>query len=114
MQRTVVGALRSLETGMEAIPARLQFSRGAEDHVVVLWRNVIVGFVPPTHRDELRRQLDDAVTAPLVADGHVRRHDGVWRVWAGPAWPVAEGPPQPPPDEIDPPSNAIFGFPLRS
>jgi len=93
--------------------ARLTLDDGAEGRVVVLWENVVVGFVPAAHTPGLRPQLRAARPASLVADGRVLEHAGLWRVWVGPPWP-SEAPPPPPPDELGPPPDTILGIPWRT
>lgn len=110
MQRAIV-PLTMPDDG-SGIPAQLEFTAGAEGRVVVQWRNRFVGFVPPSHEEMIGRQLAVAGKIRLVADGEVRRHGDLWRIWAGPA--VADGAPPPPPpiDEIPPETPTIFGIPI--
>ncbi|WP_413452596.1 hypothetical protein AA0Y32_09965 [Georgenia phoenicis] len=108
LQRAIVTALGADARGRPEVRARLELSAGAEGRVVVVWRNVIVGFVPPDHAAPLRRQLEAAGRATLVAAGSVVRADGQWRIWLGEGTPVGE----PPADELTPPPATIFGISL--
>lgn len=110
MQQMIAGTRSSGERRLAVVPARLRFTAGIEGRVVVLWRNTIVGFVPEDRAGDLRRQLTEAGAAHLVADGEVRGHSGLWRVWVG-SWP--DGPvPAPAADEIVPAPTRIFGIPV--
>ena len=110
MQRILRGTMTSAERRLAAVPAQLHFAAGMEGRVVVLWRNTIAGFVPGDRLADLRRQLTDAGEARLVADGEVREHAGLWRVWVG-HWPPAVVP-EPPVDEIAAEPTRILGIPL--
>ncbi|MCM3659731.1 hypothetical protein M3148_01795 [Georgenia satyanarayanai] len=108
MQRAIITALAGAECSRSAVPARVELSPGAEGRVVVVWRNVIVGFVPPDHAAPLRGQLAAAGKATLVAPGLVVAAGGQRRVWVGEGAPVGE----PPADELAPPLTTIFGINL--
>ncbi|MFC4553769.1 hypothetical protein [Georgenia faecalis] len=113
VQHAIVSALTAAERAGAGGPATLQLSPGAEGRVVVQWRNLIVGFAPPTSAASLRRQLEAAGKAPVVLDGRVVvAPDGLWRIWAGPGEPVGP-PPGAEADEIAPATSAIFGIALR-
>lgn len=89
----------------------IEFTAGADNRVVTLWRNTIVGFVPDREVPGLQRQLKDAGPARLVSEAHLTKYDGLLRIWAGP-WPGKDNLPTPPPDEIEPEPNKIFGVPF--
>lgn len=112
LQATIRSAFE-LGEGGGPLAVELGFALGAAGRVVVVWRNRNVGFVPPDHLPDLRRQLGAAGGARLVAPGVVY-HDGTWlRVWVGPA---PQGPlPRPPAgyDLLPAPPTTIFGFTLR-
>lgn len=110
MQRAIVPPI--IPDDGSGIPAHLEFTAGAEGRVVVQWRNRFVGFVPPSHEEMIGRQLAVAGKIRLVADGEVRRHGDLWRIWAGPAVPDGAPPPPPPIDEIPPETPTIFGIPI--
>lgn len=111
LQATIRSAFE-LGEGGGPLTVELGFASGAAGRVVVVWRNRNVGFVPPDHLDDMRRQLGAAGSAPLVAPGVVY-HDGTWlRVWVGP---VPRGPLPAPPagyDLLPAPPTTIFGFTL--
>ena len=122
LQRSIVQALGADRHAGRALPAELQIQRGRGAHVVVVWRNSIVGFVPPAHvalmRNELARYDERAV---VLVDGsvHPEEHDpprdgddahGVlWRVWLGPE---PEEYPEPPADldTLPVPERTVFGM----
>ncbi|TNC17457.1 hypothetical protein FHE66_10325 [Georgenia sp. 311] len=112
LQRSVAEARRTSRAPGET-RAELLLQDGAEGRVVVLWHNVIVGFVPAEHAPELRGQLAAARPASLSAVGHLLEHEGLWRIWVGPRWP-GERPPRVPPDELGPPPDTILGIPWRT
>lgn len=108
MQRAIITALGAAERAHPRVPARLELSPGAEGRVVVVWRNVIVGFVPPEHAAPLRRQLEVAGKATLVSAGVVVEVGGRRRIWAGEGDPTGS----PPVDELAAPPTTIFGMNL--
>lgn len=108
MQRAIVTALAGAERSGSAVRARVEFSPGAEGRVVVAWRNVIVGFVPPDRAAPLRDQLEAAGKGTLVAPGSVVEVGGQRRIWVGEGEPAGE----PPADELAPPPTTIFGINL--
>ena len=114
MQRSVLEALGlGARPAPPVVPARLHVERGADARLVLVWRNVIVGFVPPDATGPLTAALDEAGDATLVVDGAVHHVDGTWRVWVGPVPP--EGFP-PVPDGLDTlaaPEVTILGVPVR-
>lgn len=111
LQATIRSAFE-LGEGGGPMSVELAFAPGAAGRVVVVWRNRNVGFVPPDHLDDMRRQLEAAGNARLVAPGLVY-HDGTWlRVWVGQA---PQGPLPVPPagyDLLPAPPTTIFGFTL--
>lgn len=111
MRHAIVGALTGAECARSAASATLVFETGAEERVVVVWRNRFVGFVPPSHAAPLRDRLATAGRARLVTEGQVLERDGVWRVWAGPGAPDDAAPG--PADELAPPPPRIFGMVIR-
>lgn len=115
LQRSFRAALHVAErTAGQPVPADVEVSRGAGDRVVLAWRNVLVGFVPESHRELLAAQVDAARPAVLEAPGVVHRSDGLWRLWVGPA--PGDGtfpPPEPGLDSLPAPQDTILGVPLR-
>lgn len=113
LQRALVGVLTGAERAeRRTTTTQLEFSPGAEGNVVVLWRNAIVGFVPPARTEPLRRQLRDIGKATLVSDGHALDDGNLWRIWVGQGEPDSP-PPGPEADQIPPAPNTIFGIALR-
>jgi len=114
MQRSILAALGLGERPAPAlVPARLEVVRGADERLVLVWRNVIVGFVPPDAAPTLAAGLEAAGGASLVVRGTVHRTDGVWRVWVGEV--PADGFP-PVPGDLDTlaePTPTILGVPVR-
>jgi len=114
MQRSILAALGLGERPAAAVvPARMHVERGADERLVLVWRNVIVGFVPADAVGTLDAALEAAGDAALVVQGCVHRTDGTWRVWVGDV--PAEGFP-PVPDGLDTlpaPELTILGVPVR-
>ena len=114
MQRSILEALGlGARPAPAVVPARLRVERGADTRLVLVWRNVIVGFVPPDAGGPLTTALEDADGAAVVVDGAVHHLDGTWRVWLGP---VPDGGFPPLPDGLDTlaaPEDTILGVPLR-
>ncbi|WP_193311409.1 hypothetical protein [Georgenia satyanarayanai] len=109
MQRAIGTALGGADRSRSVVAAHLELSAGAEGRVVVVWRNVIVGFVPPDHAPPLLPQIEAAGRATVVAPGRVVERDGQLRIWAGEGEPTG----RPPTDELSPPPATIFGIALR-
>ncbi|ADG75140.1 conserved hypothetical protein [Cellulomonas flavigena DSM 20109] len=114
MQRSVLEALGlGARPAPTVVPARLQVERGADTRLVLVWRNVIVGFVPPDAAAPLVAALEGAAGATLVVDGAVHHVDGTWRVWVGPV-PTDGFPPVPEGlDTLAAPDVTILGVPVR-
>jgi len=112
MQAALKSALHVGEGKGTPILADVAFGQGSGERVVVQWRNRYVGFVPSSHRADLRGQLASAGRAPLVAEGLVYWDGEWWRIWVGPV--PDHGPPPVGPgyDELEPPPPTIFGVPL--
>lgn len=115
LQRSLAEALTSREQAARApVPAELRLSRGAGDRLVVTWRNVIVGFVPPDEVPLLGPQLPPGRRDELEVPGVVDHSTGMWRVWVG--TPPDGGFPLPgiELDTLPPPEDLVAGgFPLR-
>lgn len=114
MQRSVLEALGlGARPAPTVVPARLHVEHGADARLVLVWRNVIVGFVPPDAAAPLAAALDGAGGATVVVDGAVHHLEGVWRVWVGPV-PADGFPPVPEGlDTLTVPEDTILGVPLR-
>lgn len=96
----------------EPVAAELQLDPGKGGRVVLVWRNVVVGFVPPAHEADLRGQLNRAGKGRLVCPGQVYRDGDVWRVWVGARPPVEHPAPEPGTDRLSAPPTRIFGLAL--
>lgn len=112
LQQGIRSALTAVETARQVAPAELTIEKGADERLVVLWRNFIVGFVPESHLAPLGRQLEDHER--LTTRGAAHLHGREWRIWAGPPWPADQGPPPYPQPTIQPAPAAIFGVQLRN
>ncbi|MBO0925386.1 hypothetical protein J1G44_12960 [Cellulomonas sp. zg-ZUI199] len=114
MQRSILAALGMGDRPAPArVPARLVVEHGADDRLVLVWRNVIVGFVPADAAPPLAAALAAAGDASLVVPGVAHRSDGTWRVWVGD---VPDDGFPPVPDDLDtlpPPEQTILGVPVR-
>jgi hypothetical protein len=112
LQTSFTAALDARERAAgDPVNAELVVEPGRGELVVLVWRNVVVGFVPPAHRDTLREQLAVAGNARLVTSGQVFRRDDTWHVWVGPpraAFPETE----PGTDRLAAPPCTIFGIAL--
>ncbi|UZN01833.1 hypothetical protein [Cellulomonas sp. S1-8] len=114
MQRSILAALGLGERPAAVdVPARMRVERGADDRLVLVWRNVIVGFVPASAAPALAAALEAAGDAALVVRTLVHRADGTWRVWVGDVPPdgfplVPEGL-----DTLAAPELTILGVPVR-
>lgn len=122
LQRAIVQVLGADKTGGVPVPAELQLEPGRGDALVVVWRNMIVGFVPPERAGGLAARLPRGRAVGVVPgcvhpevhdvprDGD-DRHGVLWRIWAGP---VPEVFPEVPEglDRLAVPERTILGIPL--
>lgn len=96
------------------VPVELTVERGAGDRLVVVCRNLVVGFVPASAAVPLTSVLAGAgKRARVVVPGTVHDDAGVWRVWVGP---LPDGGLPGVPDDADrlpPKEPTIVGIPLR-
>lgn len=99
-------------TAGEPVRAELQLEPGKGGRVVVVWRNVVVGFVPPAHEADLRGQRNRAGKDRLVSPGQVYRDGAVWRVWVGPRPPAGHRAPEPGADRLAAPPTRVLGLAL--
>ncbi len=113
-RQPIRSALTGAEVRQALVPVEVAFGRGAEERVVVLLRNFIVGFVPEDRATDIRVQLAAAGQARLTTSARVHQEDGEWRIWAGPPWPDGASPPDYPAPTIRPSPPAIFGIQLRT
>lgn len=110
LQASIVGTLSADERRHDEVATTVQFARGTQGRVVVVWRNRNVGFAPAAAAPGLLAQLDRAGRAGLVAPATVRRDGEFWRVVVG-GEPGA-GAPLRAHDELEPPPFTLFGVPL--
>ncbi|KQR17486.1 hypothetical protein ASF78_09455 [Cellulomonas sp. Leaf334] len=112
LQTGLSAALTGAERGSAPAPVALTFETEGGEHVVIVCRNHTVGFVPPSHEESVRAQLDAAGRAHLQTTGQVYRDGDGWRLWVGP--PRSDGFPAPEPgaDTLAPPQRRIFGLAL--
>lgn len=122
LQRAIVQALGRDRAVGAPVPAELVLEQGREGALVVVWRNAIVGFVPPDRTPALAARLPGGQDVGVVTgcvfpkvhevprDGD-DRHGVLWRVWAGP---VPESFPEVPEglDRLAVPERTILGIPL--
>ncbi len=122
LQRAIVQVLGADKTGGVPVPAELRLEPGRGDALVVVWRNMIVGFVPPERAGGLAARLPGGRAVGVVPgcvhpemhdvprDGD-DRHGVLWRIWAGP---VPEVFPEVPEglDRLAVPERTILGIPL--
>jgi hypothetical protein len=113
LQRSLTAALRADERAARRdVPTVLEIGPGSGDVLVVIWRNLVVGFVPPDEAMRLRQLLPTPPVA-LTIRGVVRWDGGLWRVWVGD--PPDEGFPASTPhhDTLPEPEDTLLGIPLR-
>lgn len=118
LQTSLGAALTPAERAAGApVPAEAVLDAGRDDALVVVVRNLVVGFVPPERADDLAGQVAAARRrgrgARLVAPALLHRDAGLWRVWVGP---VPDGGVPAPDDTADvlaAPDPAVLGIPLR-
>ncbi|WP_456787138.1 hypothetical protein [Cellulomonas sp. P5_C5] len=114
----VAGEAPALQVGLAAArsgdSARvgLTFETEGGSHVVLVCRNRIVGFVPPSHEEPVRAQLAAAGRAHLVALGQIYRDADGWRLWVGPPRTGEFPAPEPGADTLAAPQRRIFGLAL--
>jgi len=113
LQIGLASALTGAERGAtEPVRVELRFETEGGEHVVLVCRNHTVGFVPPSHEEDVRAQLAAAGRAHLETSGQIYRVGDGRRLWVGP--PRAGGFPAPEPgaDTLAPPQRRIFGLAL--
>lgn len=113
LQTSMHAALSGGERGAgEPVPVELVIGAGTGDLLVLVCRNLVVGFVPAERAASLAPQLARAGKARLVAPGRLYLDCGLWRVWVGVV--PADGLPAAPPDldRLAAPELTVFGVPL--
>jgi hypothetical protein len=113
LQTGFASALTGVERGATApVPVDLTFETEGGSHVLVVCRNRVVGFVPPSREGSVRAQLAAAGRARLETSGQVFRADGGWRLWVGPPRAGDFPDPEPGADTLGAPRRTIFGVAL--
>ncbi|WP_421735503.1 hypothetical protein [Cellulomonas sp.] len=114
LQTGFVGALGPAERASHA-PVHVELTLESEGgrRIVVVCRNHVVGFVPPSHEEAVRAQLAAAGRARLETPGQAF-HDaeGWWRLWVGPPRAGDFPGPEPGADTLGVPRRKIFGISL--
>ncbi|KQY46490.1 hypothetical protein [Cellulomonas sp. Root137] len=114
LQTAFAGALIPAERAAQA-PVRVDLTLETEGggRVVVVCRNHVVGFVPPSREESARAQLAAAGRARLETSGQVFRDaEGWWRLWVGPPRTGAFPAPEPGADTLGEARRKIFGIAL--
>lgn len=95
------------------VPVELVIDAGQGDLLVVVCRNLVVGFVPEERTASLAPQLAQAGKARLVVPGRLYPDGDLWRVWVGAV--PADGLPAAPRDldRLAAPKLTVFGVPLQ-
>jgi len=115
LQTSLHAALTAAEraTGA-AVPVEVAFGDGRDGGLVVVCRNLVVGFVPGPRVAGLLAQRDDAGRrARLVAPGRLHLEGALWRVWVGPVPDGGVPDADEAADVLAPPEPAVLGIPLR-
>ncbi len=111
LQRSFDTALHVRERAARGdVVTTVEISRGAGERVVVSWRNLVVGFVPPDRVAPFDAVLPADLRAHVVVPAVVHPVAGLWRVWVGE--PPADGYPPPPPglDTLPVPEDTMLGI----
>ncbi|WP_315094319.1 hypothetical protein [uncultured Cellulomonas sp.] len=114
LQTAFAGALTPAER-RSPDPVRVDLSLETEGggRVVVVCRNHVVGFVPPSHEQSLLAQVAAAGRARLETSGQMYREaEGWWRLWVGPPRAGHFPAPEPGADTLGEPTRRIFGLAL--
>ncbi len=114
LQTAFADALVPAERAAHA-PVRVDLTLETEGggRAVVVCRNHVVGFVPPSREESVRAQLAAAGRARLETPGQVFRDtEGWWRLWVGPPRSGAFPAPEPGADTLGVPRRKIFGIAL--
>ncbi|HEY0187368.1 MAG TPA: hypothetical protein VGC67_07770 [Cellulomonas sp.] len=113
LQASVLSALTAVERATGGpVPVLLEVDAGRPPRLVLVCRNLVVGFVPEACAGPLDAQRTAAGRARLVVPGLLHRDERLWRVWAGPV--PAEGLPAVPPgtDTLAAAPVTVLGIPL--
>lgn len=114
LQTGFAGALTPAERrAHEPVNVELTLETEGGRRVVVVCRNHVVGFVPPSHEESVRAQVVAAGRARLETAGQVyRSEEGWWRLWVGPHRTDGFPSPEPGAETLGTPRRTIFGFGL--
>lgn len=114
LQTAVCNALTATERGVaRPVPVDLVIDAGRGTRLVVVCRNLVVGFVPEAIAVPLAEQRRAVDRALLVTRGWLFRDQDLWRVWVGDV--PEDGIPEVPAglDQLPAPQPTILGVPLR-
>ncbi|HEY0215599.1 MAG TPA: hypothetical protein VGC57_04325 [Cellulomonas sp.] len=118
--RALQTSVREVLTGLERaagqpVPVELVVEHGKGERLVLLCRNLVVGFVVDGHAPALSDQLEHAGRARLVVPGVLYPDGDLWRVWVGavPAAGLPVGAETEEADRLPAPEAAVLGIPLR-
>ncbi len=118
--RALQTSIREVLTGIERaagrpVPVELVVEHGRGERLVLLCRNLVVGFVVDGHAPALAGQLGHAGRARLVSPGLLYPDADRWRVWVGavPDGGLPTGAEAEDTDRLPAPETAVLGIPLR-
>ncbi|MBO3086068.1 hypothetical protein [Cellulomonas fengjieae] len=113
LQAAFTGALTAAERS-SAEPVRVDLTLETEHggRALVVCRNHVVGFVPPSWDQAVRAQVAAAGRARLATTGQVYRAEEGWRLWVGPPHAGDFPGPEPGADTLRAPQRRILGIAL--
>jgi len=113
LQTAIAVALTGTERASSA-PVRVDLTLETEGggRALVVCRNQVVGFVPPSWQESVRTQRAAAGRARLVTSGQVYRVGAGWRLWVGPPREGDFPAPEPGADTLGAPQRRILGIAL--
>ncbi len=114
LQRSITAALLTSERADgQDVPDLLQIGHGSGDRLVVIWRNLVVGLVPPECVKQFDQVLADKPRAVVAVRGVVHLSGDLWRVWVGdlPGGGFPESTAHL--DTLPAPEDKVLGIPIR-